>query len=215
MSGGNSSGSKQVYLKVNQITEVQKQDVFLKDIGKVSCQDPVLQNKCSCIKVKTIRENQEKRYVEDVMDIIEKIQQLDSNAQVDNLGEIDYIIDYLPPKRPKLAWQWIKTIFVCIISFCGAAFAIMTFNNDASVMSLFQELYQLVMGKEPSGFTILEASYSIGLAVGIIIFFNHFAKWKLNTDPTPIEVQMRTYEEDICKTLIENNGRKEKEVDVT
>lgn len=215
MSGGNSGRSKQVYLKVNQMTEVQKQDVFLKDVAKITCQDQALQNKCSSLKIKTIREKREKRYVEDVIDIIKKIQQIDPDAQVNNLGEIDYIIDYLPPKRPKLAWQWVKTIFTCVVSFCGAAFAIMTFNNDANVMSLFQELYLLVMGREPGGFTILEASYSIGLAAGIIIFFNHFAKWKLNTDPTPIEVQMRTYEEDICKTLIENNGRKEQEVDVT
>lgn len=215
MSDGNSGKSKQVYLKVNQITEVQEKDVFLKDIAKVTCQDQILQNKCSSLKVKTIREKRQKRYVEDVIDIIEKIQQIDSNAQVDNLGEVDYIIDYRPPQKPKLIWQWVKTIFVCIISFCGAAFAIMTFNNDASVTSLFQELYSLVMGTKPDGFTVLEASYSIGLAAGIVIFFNHFAKWKLNTDPTPLEVQMRTYEEDICKTLIENNGRKEKEVDVT
>lgn len=40
-------------------------------------------------------------------------------------------------------------------------------------------------------------------------------KWKLTEDPTPLEVEMRTYEDDICKTLIQNNGRKEKEVDVT
>ncbi len=215
MSGGTSGKSKQVYLKVNQITEVQNQDVFLKDIAKVICEDQVLQNRCSSLKVKSIREKREKRFVEDVIDIIEKIQQMDPNAQVDNLGEVDYIIDYRPPKPPKVVWQWLKTIFVCVVCFCGAAFAIMTFNNDASVMSLFQELYSLVMGREPDGFTVLEASYSVGLAAGIVIFFNHFAKWKLSEDPTPIEVQMRTYEEDICKTLIENNGRKEQEVDVT
>ena len=28
--------------------------------------------------------------------------------------------------------------------FCGAAFAIMTFNNDASVSDVFQELYRLI-----------------------------------------------------------------------
>lgn len=209
------SMQKQVYLKVNQITEVQNKSVFLKDIASISCQDPVLLSKCNSLKVKTIRENREKRYIEDVLDIIDKICQLDAKAQISNLGEVDYIIDYHPPSPSKLAWQWAKTIFVCIISFFGAAFAIMTFNNDADVPALFQELYRLVMGKESSGFTVLEASYSTGLAAGILIFFNHFMKWKLTTDPTPLEVEMRTYEEDICKTLIQNHGRKEKEVDVT
>ena len=44
--------------------------------------------------------------------------------------------------------------------------------------------------------------------------FNHFAVKKLNTDPTPLEVEMRLYEENICKTLIDQADRKEKEIDV-
>ena len=212
---GGSGNSKQVYLKVAQITEVQSQDVFLKDIAKVTCKDQVLLNKCNSLKVKKIREKKEKKYVEDVLDIIDKISQLDPDAQVDNVGEIDYIIDYRPPKPSKVLWQWCKTVFVCIACFCGAAFAIMTFNNDASVRDVFQEVYGLILGQEAGEFTILELSYSIGLGLGVILFFNHFSKWKLNTDPTPLEVEMRLYEDNISKTLIQNSGRKESGVDVT
>lgn len=210
-----SKEEKQVYLKLNQITEVSSQDVFLKDVAKLTCSDQTVLNKCSSLKIKTIREKKPKRYVEDVLDIFDKINQLDSAIQVNNIGEVDYIIDYRPPQPSRKGWQWIKTGFVCIVCFCGAAFAIMTFNNDVNVPDLFNELYRLVMGRESDGFTVLEASYSIGLAIGILVFFNHFMKWKLNTDPTPLEVEMRTYEEDICKTLIQNHGRKEKEVDVS
>ena len=62
---------------------------------------------------------------------------------------------------------------------------------------------------------MLEISYSVGLAVGIIGFFNHFAAIKLNTDPTPLEVEMRLYEDNISKTLIANDGRKESKIDIT
>ena len=205
---------QQVYLKLNQITQVNEKDIFLKDVASVYCSDPALQNRCNALKIKTIRENKEKRYVQDVMPIVQKITQLGQGIQVVNLGETDFILDYRPLAPPKLFWQWMKTIFVCIVCFFGAAFAIMTFNNDVDVPALFSDLYQLVTGKESSGFTILEASYSFGLSAGIIVFFNHFAKWKLNADPTPLEVEMRTYEEDISRTLIENAGRKETEVDV-
>ena len=37
----------------------------------------------------------------------------------------------------------------------------------------------------------------------------------MNTDPTPLEVEMRLYEENIGKTLIQNDSRKEQEVDVS
>ena len=72
----------------------------------------------------------------------------------------------------------------------------------------------MTTGNESDGFTVLEISYSAGLAIGILVFFNHFFKWKVSADPTPLEVEMRTYEEDICKTLIEDAGRKEREIDV-
>ena len=70
------------------------------------------------------------------------------------------------------------------------------------------------MGNKPDGFTILELTYSLGLAVGILIFFNHFGKKKLTVDPTPMEVEMRLYENDIQTTLIETYSRKERELHV-
>ena len=134
---------------------------------------------------------------------------------VSHVGKVEFIIDYQPKVRQNLFGQWCKTIFVCVICFCGAAFAIMTFNNDVSVTSVFGEVYRLLTGQESSGHTILELSYSVGLAVGIIVFFNHFAKWKINTDPTPLEVEMRLYEDNICKTVIQNDSRKERGIDVS
>lgn len=206
--------STQVYLKVNSITQVHHKEILLKDVASLFCSDQKVLERCQSLPIFKVKDNKEKRYVQDVMPIIQKITQLGQGIQVVNLGETDFILDYRPLAPPKLFWQWMKTIFVCIVCFFGAAFAIMTFNNDVDVPALFSDLYQLVTGKESSGFTILEASYSFGLSAGIIVFFNHFAKWKLNADPTPLEVEMRTYEEDISRTLIENAGRKETEVDV-
>ena len=37
----------------------------------------------------------------------------------------------------------------------------------------------------------------------------------VNTDPTPLEVEMRLYEENISKTLIDNAQRKEKKIDIS
>lgn len=209
------SMSKLVYLDINQISEVHQKDVFLKDVAKLYSDDPVIVSKCKALKIKAIKSDKKKRYVEHVLDVITKIQKIDPAIEVNNIGEVDFIIDYQPPRPTMYAWQWMKTIFVCIVCFCGAAFAIMTFNNDVSVGDVFKEIYLLVMGKESDGFTILEFSYSIGLALGIIVFFNHFAKFKLNTDPTPLEVEMRLYEDNVNKTLIQNDGRKESGIDVS
>ena len=203
--------SKTVYLNISQITEVHHKEIQLKDVATVYSDDSAVTNKCSALRIKTIHLDRDKRYVESTLDVIKKITEMDPTITVNNVGEVDFIIDYHRPKSP----EWIKTIFVCIICFCGASFAIMTFNNDVSVTDVFSEIYRIIMGKESTGFTILEVSYSVGLALGIVGFFNHFAKFKINTDPTPLEVEMRLYEDNVSKTLIQNDGRKEQDIDVS
>ena len=91
---------------------------------------------------------------------------------------------------------------------------IMAFNNDVDVSRLFNQIYEWMTGQQSSGYTMLEIWYSIGIALGILIFFNHFGKKRFSVDPTPMEVEMRLYENDIQTTLIENYSRKGKEVDV-
>ena len=61
---------------------------------------------------------------------------------------------------------------------------------------------------------MIEISYSIGLALGIIVFFNHVGGRRITKDPTPIEVAMKNYEKDVDTTLIETAGREGKEIDV-
>lgn len=206
--------SKSLYLKLNQISEVHEKDVYLKDVAELYSDDPAILAKCLALKVKKISSDRDHRYVGSVLDVIGLISKLDPSIQVENMGEQYFIIDYQKPRPPRLGWEWIKTAFVCVICFCGAAFAIMTFNNDASVTDVFREIYQMVLGHEAEKVTVLEMSYSIGLALGVILFFNHFCAWKVNTDPTPLEVEMRLYEDNISKTVIQNDGRKESGIDV-
>lgn len=203
-----------LYMSIVQNVEMHKTEVLLGDVASLWCQDKTILAKCRAIKLMDIKSDKNNRYIVSVMKIIELIQKMDSKIEVTNLGEADFIIDYRIPHKPGHIKQWIKTIFVCIITFCGAAFAISTFNNDGSVQKIFDEIYVLVMGQKAKGFTILELSYSIGLALGIIVFFNHF-KWKtMVLDPTPLEVKMRVYEDEVNTALIQNASRKETEIDI-
>ena len=129
------------------------------------------------------------------------------DLEIQNVGEIDFIITYKKEKDAGKLMHLLKIVFVVLISFFGAAFSAMAFNNDVDTVTMFGQIYQLVTGRTSDGFTILEITYSIGLIVGILIFFNHFGKSKVSVDPTPLEVEMRLYENDIQTTLIENYSR--------
>ena len=60
----------------------------------------------------------------------------------------------------------------------------------------------------------MEIGFCIGLPVGILIFYNHLGKKKLTDDPTPVQVAMRKYEQDVDTTYIESSSREGKSVDV-
>ena len=90
----------------------------------------------------------------------------------------------------------------------------MAYHNDVGINEVFTEVYRMVMNQEPQGLNVLEVTYSIGLALGIVIFFNHVGGRRLTKDPTPIEVAMRNYEKDVDMTLVEQADREGKEEDV-
>ena len=91
----------------------------------------------------------------------------------------------------------------------------MTFHIDIGIQKAFSRFYEQVMGETKPMVTELEISYSIGLALGIIIFFNHFSKKKLTQDPTPIEVEMKKYNQDLINAKVAESDEKGHTIDVT
>ena len=152
---------------------------------------------------------QKEKKVFSVMRVIEIIGAAYPEAEVNPVGEPDFIVEYKPEKKSLLEkpLEWCKTAFVALAVFFGSAFTIVTFNKDASVEDIFPMIYRLTEGAERSGPGELEIAYSLGLPLGIILFFNHFLRKKIDSDPTPLQVQMRQYEKDVNSTIIENASR--------
>ena len=203
-----------VYLKGDRNVEVQKKDVTLGDIVAMECSNKELIPKLKTLKILKIPDKKKQRMVISILKIIACIHEKYPGLEVQNLGEQDIIITYEEQKTPGMVWHVIKTVIVVLITFCGAAFSIMAFNNDVSTAKLFSQIYEYVTGDVSDGFTILEVSYSVGITVGILVFFNHFGMKRFTVDPTPMEVQMRLYENDIQTTLVEDASRREQELDV-
>lgn len=203
-----------LYIKVDKNNMVRNKTVYLKDVAKLYSSDSKLVNDLYNQVIYEIQSDKRANYIFSILKLIENINKLYPDVQIVNLGETDFILHYDPPKAKSRLFECFKVIFVSLMVFFGAAFTIMTFNEDANVKEVFYIIYKLIMGNEKDGGSILEISYAVGLPMGIILFFNHFSKAKLGNDPTPMQVQMRLYEEDIDKTLIDNASREGKTIDV-
>lgn len=195
-----------IYLKAEQCTVVTNKRVLVGDVIKLYGTNKKLVQELNRELLMNVYLEKRGKYIVSILEIMEALNKRHPELEWNNCGEQDFIIEYIPPHKSLYVLELLKTVFVCFIVFFGAAFTIMTFNQDVAVAEVFRMLEEMVLGKgRDSG--ILEITYSIGLPIGVIVFFNHFSKAKLGSDPTPLQVQMRVYEEDVNKAIIENYSR--------
>lgn len=212
-----------VYIKMEQKIQLMKTDVTVGDLGTVFCNDSHVQNYVRTLQIykfsKTAINKKESpkkpnRVIISVIKIIEMIQAKYPGYTVINLGETDSVVELVKVKKYKSIFVWLKVFLICLVCFFGTAFTIMAFHNDIGITAVFARFYKNVTGKVSGGFTVLEVSYTVGLAAGMCIFFNHIGGRRITKDPTPIEVEMRIYEDEVNRALIATAEREGKEIDV-
>lgn len=201
-----------LYIMAKQNVATAKEDVELADVADIYCEDEVIRAKADALKVHRFRDGQAPRVVVSVLDLIEQLTKLCPGITVQSMGETDVIIEKASLQKDKenqkiTFGQILKIIFVSLICFFGSGFTIMAYHNDIGLPDVLGRIYELVTGNPSDGYTMLEVSYSVGLAAGIILFYNHVGGKRLTSDPTPLEVEMRNYERDVNHAIVEEDAR--------
>ena len=179
--------------------------ILIKDVAEVVATADVAEKvkKMSLIDINPDSEKK-KSYLISVTDIIKKIKKKYPDYTVNNVGEIDTLVQYASEKSRDRPWlKWLRIGFVMLVLFVGSSTAIMSFHNDGQMPKIFGTYYRIFYGVEQDNPRIISIPYSIGIAVGIFVFYNHFMGKKITDDPTPIEVEMELYENDVTDTVVE------------
>lgn len=205
---------KTIYLKMNAKIKLRGDVVRIGDLGKIYCEETTVVNKVKTIQVYRFQKSDQNRCVIGVLKVIELIHKEYPTYTIDIVGETESIVEQITGKSKSGWMDYLKITLVSALCFFGTMYTIMSYHNDINITNLFEEIYTMVTGMESDGFTALEVAYSVGLSLGIIIFYNHIGKRKLTPDPSPVTVEMRTYEDDVNKSLVELANREEKTIDV-
>ena len=203
-----------IYVMAKQNVEAKNDEILLGDAASIYCEDSAVRAKANAMRIHKFREGQDTRAVISMMKIIEMLTALVPGITVESIGESAIVLEKIPEKKYKSPLVGWKIALVAAVSFFGTAFTIMAFHNDVGISDIFMRIYEIVTGEESTGCTTLEISYSIGLCLGIIVFYNHVGGRRLTKDPTPLEVEMKNYERDVNMTLVETAEREGKEIDV-
>lgn len=192
----------EIYIKPEKKIKVYKTGpVHIKDIAEVYAEKN-LKKHIDNIKIANIKEDKNKCYLVSVIDIINSIDKALPGNTVNNVGEMDTIIEFSKQNNNNL-WLYSKLVFIALILFAGSATAIMSFHSDAQMSTVFENYYYIFFGERIENPAIINLPYAFGLAVGIIVFFNHLGNKKLTSDPTPIEVELSVYEDDVNTNIVD------------
>ena len=200
-----------VYIKLEPKIQIPEEKVSVSDVAEIVCRNEAKKDQVKALGIHTF--GIADRDVVTSLYIVNEIEKNIKDIVVVPLGAEDVILERVPKKKPSRVLEIGKVVFVSMVCFFGTGFTIMAFHNDIGIRGVFEEISSLITGTGDSGVMVLELSYAFGLMAGILIFFNHIGKRRLTQDPTPIEVSMRNYEDDVNKTLSETWDREGKTIE--
>lgn len=188
-----------IYIRMrNRIQANPEQSLFLKDIVQIIA-DETLIRRLEKIQIYQITKKDRNMIVIDVMKVISSIKEVCGNMEVQAIGPAQTIIEVIY-KQSKVSVPLF--VFIWFLLFFGSALAIMNFHEDVSMQIVQQRIYTIITGKEVKKPLLFQIPYSIGLGLGMILFFNHIFKKRINEEPSPLEVEMFNYQQNLDQYVI-------------
>jgi stage V sporulation protein AA len=176
--------------------------IKLQDVAQIIAEDSLLEKVKDCI-VYTVSEKDQNIIILDVMKVIPILTNVVEQINIEIIGQTQTIVEVV---YKKIGVSIPLFILIWLLLFFGAALAIMNFHEDVSMQAVHQRIYKIITGKENVKPLLLQIPYSIGLGVGMILFFNHVFKKRLNEEPSPLEVEMFNYQQDLDRYVIINEN---------
>lgn len=200
------------YIQLKQHYTSRKRTVLLKDVGTIYCENKEMKEILEELPVMELTEKDTMRpRIYSIFHLLKLLEEINYTINIKNLGETECIVAYEPKEKQEKKWIILgKVFFVCLTAFFGAGISIMGYNNDIDLPKIFSDLYYLLTGIKADGPTIMELFYSVGLTLGVLIFFQPFKK-KEDGQPTPLKVQMKLYEKDLNETYVLYEEQKEQQ----
>ncbi|HEX6594364.1 MAG TPA: stage V sporulation protein AA [Bacillota bacterium] len=185
---------KIVYLRMKKnVTKTKRETVLLKDICFVSTNREE-KKEIENITIYHITKKDKNIIVIDSFLIVKHLNKWYPHLEIQLIGPAHTIIRMKSKqeKTPILAVS-----FVWILLFIGAAMTIMNFHEDVSMLKVQQKLHYLLSGEQNEYPLWIQIPYSLGIGAGMLLFFNHWFQKRFNEEPSPLEVEIYKYQQDI------------------
>ena len=198
----------EIYISPHRKTTItHKKLIQLKDIAEVSAPGHA-QRQVEDIIVFKVGQDIKANYIISIIQIIKSIAKELPGATISNVGEQNVVLQFLPHHyKENKVWEILKVAVISLTLFVGSTITIMAYHEDVNLLKVFSSLQEMFTGTKTDSPNWISIPYSIGIGLGIIVFYNQFGTRKLTNDPTPIQVEMTKYDADIDSCLIDTSNR--------
>ncbi|ASN05463.1 stage V sporulation protein AA [Virgibacillus necropolis] len=183
-----------VYLRMKKSIAVEKlQYVKLKHIAYTSAQTEIKKQLEETL-IYRITQKDNNIVIIDSFIIIDHLTKLWPNLEFQVMGPEQSIIRV---EKHKKKTSVLVVSFVWLLLFIGTAMTIMNFHYDVSMQAVQQKLHYLLTGERNEYPLWIQIPYSVGLGLGMLLYFNHWFKKRFNEEPSPLEIEIYNYQQDL------------------
>lgn len=143
------------------------------------------------------------------LDVIRIISERTGIKDIRVIGNGKALIEYREQEHRGGLIDWIKLAATALLLMVGSGLAIMYFHADVNMHEVHSALHYIIAGEKSSRPFLISIPYSIGIGLGIAVFFDVFSIGKKKGNPGPLELEVYTYEKEIYsykKDEEENEG---------
>jgi stage V sporulation protein AA len=191
---------KTVFIKLRHRVQVKPNTaITVGDVAQIIATDSGVREQLQTIPLYQIQPSDKNIVIIDIMKVVRAMLQVDGSLDVQTVGPSQTIIEVVYEKR---RFSTAYFLLIWLLLFVGSAMAIMNFHEDVSMQQVHQHLYEMITGKKVDKPLLLQIPYSLGLGIGMILFFNHVFRKRINEEPSPLEVEMFNYQQSIDQYVI-------------
>jgi stage V sporulation protein AA len=201
--------SKVVYVRMRRRVVITPRSVVtLGDVARLVADD-ALANRLKSLQLHRVSDKDGNMLLIDMMQVVKAIRDSEQGLVIETFGEPHVLIEITPagkvkPRKLLLVMAWLLLFF-------GSGMAMMNFHADVNMPAVQRRITELITSRSAPHPWLFQIPYSIGVGLGMLLFFNRLLRKRLNDEPNPLEVEMFMYQENVNHYVITEEYRKKQE----
>lgn len=171
--------------------------IYIKDIYDIYPKDKELILGDICLR--EYKDNDLKYDVIHLGEVIEKINDKLSQTSIHFLKTEDIVVFF--EKYTKDRTKYIRVAIVSIIVLMGSIMGIMNFHADVNMYESQYKMVEVITKDAKRYLPYFQTPYSIGIGIGVAMFFNKFIPNYSKHEPSPMELKMVSLNKEIENQL--------------